>query len=209
MNAPTEITREALTPYTPGIPLAGGFYAGRILIGGIDYALIIAPKAERTLARARWSPDYDSVPGAMSFSDGYANTRAMAEAGSKLAKAALAKEINGLADWYIPALDEMEILYRNLKPGTEANYCYMRSGINQSAVPPTAPYTPESPAQTDVEAFRVDGPEAIEERAYWSSTQSAGSSRSAWGQNFLSGYQSYWFKDYELPALLVRREAIR
>jgi len=30
----------------PGMPLEGGFYAGRILIAGVPYGLIVAPKAE-------------------------------------------------------------------------------------------------------------------------------------------------------------------
>jgi len=205
MNAPVEST----TPTEPGTPYAGGFFVGRILIDAVLHALILAPKAARTMPAQRWNGNYDNVPGALSYNDGLANTKAMAEAGSALARAALATEIDGHADWYIPAVDELEMVYRHFKPGTGENYSYARSGINQSAVPHTFPYTPKIPGQTAVEAFRAGGHEAIEQQVYWSSTQHAGNRRWAWGQHFASGRQDDWDKANEVPALLVRREPIR
>ena len=205
MNAPVEST----TPTIPGTPYAGGFFVFRILIDAVLHALILAPKAERTLPAARWNRNYDNVPGALSYNDGLANTKAMAEAGSELAKAALAKEIDGHADWYIPAVDELEMVYRHFKPGTEKNYCWARSGINQAAIPPTAPYTPDHPGQTAIEDFRAGGPEAIDVNIYWASTQDAADSYWAWGQDFGDGGQDHWDKGNEFPALLVRREPIR
>lgn len=82
----------------------GGFYAGRIRIDAREYALIVAPKTDGDHAPAIWIPRDKDVPGARSLFDGMANTRAMAEAGSKVAAWALALSIGGFTDWYLPAL---------------------------------------------------------------------------------------------------------
>jgi hypothetical protein len=194
-------------PPTAGAALSGGFYAGRILIADKLYALIVAPKAQGEHKAAIWGPD-DNVPGALSWNDGLANTGAMSDAGSKLAKWAQGLQIGGYSDWYIPATDELEICYRYLKPTAEPNYLWARSGINVSAVPPTYPYTADSPAQTAVELFRAGGAEAFEESAYWTSTQRASFSAYACYQDFSYGDQHDWGKDHELRARAFRRLAI-
>jgi len=197
-----------LPPSIAGTPLEGGFYAGRILVAGILYALIVAPKADGERKAGAWSKSYDSVPGALSWNDGAANTAAMAEAGSALAKWAKDLTINGYSDWYVPSLDELEICYRYLKPTTENNYLWSRSGINVSAVPPTYPYTAELPAQTENELFRAGDTEAFADEIYWSSTRPASPSDSAWTQDFSTGSQGYWSKGYHFRARAVRRLAI-
>lgn len=197
-----------LPPSIAGTPLGGGFYAGRILTAGILYALIIAPKAEGERKAGPWSKSYDSVPGALNWNDGLANTAAMADAGSALAKWAQALRIGGYSDWYLPALDETEIAYRYLKPTAESNSLWTRSGINVSAVPPTYPYTADLPAQTSNELFRSGGSEAFDDEAYWTSTQHASSSDYAWTQDFSDGGQNYWVKDNTLRGRAFRRLAI-
>lgn len=177
-------------PTIIGTALAGGFYVGRIRIGDEVHALIAAPKAEGQLIDV-WNSTYKRVDGALSFNDGLANTIAMADAGSKLAKKVRDLRIGGFDDWYIPSLDELEIAYRNLKPTTEENYCYMRSGINLNAVTPTAPYTKEFPLQTQAELFKVGGAEAFDPDWYWTSTQYASDSACAWCQDFSNGDQGY------------------
>jgi len=188
-----------------GTDMGGGFYAGRINIDGQVFALVVAPKAEGEHKPSRWIANYKDVPGAKSYFDGLANTQAMAEAGSKLAQWARGLTIDGFDDWYLPSQDELEVIYRNLKPTTEENYCWARSGINLSAVPPTYPYTPASPAQTPAGLFQAGGAEAFEPTWYWSSTQHASGSAYAWMQLFDDGLQSYGHKDYEIRARAVRR----
>ena len=191
-----------------GTSMGDGFCAGRIrLDDGQVFALIVAPKAEGQKAPSIWIPDYKEVPGALSFNDGLANTKAMAEAGSKLAKWALDLRIAG-HDWYIPSQDELELCYRNLKPTADQNYCSARSGTNLSAVPPTRPYTPASPAQTNAEPFRKDGDESFDSAWYWSSTQHAAYSGYAWSQTFDDGFQYYFSPNNKLRARAVRRFAI-
>ena len=188
-----------------GTSMGGGFYAGRIRIEDQVYALIVAPKAEGELEGPPWIARNKSVPGALSYCDGLTNTQAMEAAGSKLAKWALDLVIDGHDDWYLPAQDELEVLYRNLKPGTQENYCWARSGINLSAVEPTRPYTPALPAQTLAEAFQAGAGEAFAESYYWSSTQHASHSVYAWCQYFTRGGQDCSYKDDKLRARAVRR----
>jgi hypothetical protein len=195
-------------PPSVAVPLEGGFYAGRILIAGILYALIVAPKAEGERKAGVWSKSFDSVPGALSWNDGAANTAAMADSDSTLAKWAKGLTIGGYSDWYIPALDELEICYRAFKPTAESNSLWGRSGINVSAVPPTYPYTAELPAQADNELFLAGGSEAFADELYWSSTQHASDSFNAWGQSFGHGHQYVWSQGSQVRARAVRRLAI-
>lgn len=181
-----------------GTSMDNGFYAGRIKVDGQPFALILLPKAEGE-HQGVWIPRYKDVPGAMSFSDGLANTQAMAEAGSGIAKKAI--DLGA----YIPAVDELEVIYRNLKPTTRQNSCYMRSGINLNAIEPTAPYTPDFPLQTQAELFQEGGTEAFSDDWYWSSTQYASASGFAWYQHFTSGHQYYTGKDGKLRVRFVRR----
>jgi hypothetical protein len=159
------------TPTVAGAPFAGGFYAGRILIAGALYAIVVAPKAGGVHKATPLGPT-KNVPGALSFFDGQANTVALAKAGSKLAKWAHGLEIGGFTDWYLPSRDELEICYRAFKPTQEENYCWR--GDNPSSVPPGYAYSLADPLQTTVEAFQAEEAEAFEPVWYWSSTQSAG-----------------------------------
>jgi len=192
---------------TIGTPMPGGFFAGAIMVNGQRRAIIVSPKKLGDL-EGMWHEDEPDVPGAKHYNDGQANTQAMAEAGSELAKHVQALEIDGLNDFYIPSQDELEICHRAFKPTTNQNWRYARSGINLSAVPPTYPYTPELPAQTALEAFKTGGEEAFEEAAYWSSTQHAGYSDNAWYQLFSYGYQHYDVKSAELRVRAVRSQPI-
>ena len=140
---------------------------GRINVNGVLQGIILPPKLERQYPEAiKWNKE--GIKGALSYCDGQANTRDMAEAGSELAKWALEKGM------HIPSQDEMEIIYRACKPTKDTNYLYNRSGVNVSAVPPTYPYTKESPEQTGLEQFRAGGPEAFDTNDwYWTSTRHA------------------------------------
>lgn len=197
MNAQLQIAAGAL--------LEGGHYAGKINIAGVEYGIVVAPKAEGEIKDSIWIARYKDVPGALSFNNGLANSQAMADAGSKLATKILALSIGGHTDWYLPAMDELEICYRAFKPTSDENGLYARSGINVSAVPPTYPYTRELPAQTTHELFLADAAEAFDSTSYWSSTQHAGTSDDAWCQAFGYGGQGYASKVNYSRARAVRR----
>ena len=188
-----------------GTAMGGGFYAGHINVGNETFALILAPKAEGEHPRTQWNDNYDNIEGAKHYDDGLANTDAMAEAGGELAKWARDLRIAGHDDWYLPSQDELEIIYRNLKPTTRENSCYARSGINLSAIDPTRPYTPKFPLQTQAELFQEGGVEAFEADWYWTSTQHAADADCAWCQYFGTGNQDCISKDFLCRARAVRR----
>ncbi|WP_437881055.1 Lcl domain-containing protein [Pseudomonas sp. LRF_L74] len=186
-----------------GSPLQGGFYAGLIQADGELYAISRAPKAEGFYPDTAWGEYGIEIEGANSVYDGLANTQAMAAAGYPAAQWALGLKIAGLTDWYLPARDELEICYRNLKPTADENWRYGRHGENSSAVPITQKYTATNPARTPIEAFQAGGAEAFAPAVYWSSTQHGPDT--AWIQYFDDGNQGLDHKDNARPAFAVRR----
>ncbi|WP_082054817.1 DUF1566 domain-containing protein [Cupriavidus basilensis] len=204
----TTISQVEADSLRAGDAAGGGFYAGQIRQADGVYALIVAPKGTGEHAESVWNSDRSRVDGALSYFDGAANTAAMAEAGSDLAKWALGLQVNGNHDWYLPARDELELIYRNLKP-TAGNYAGFRDGENPSSAPAGYAYTEELPTQTRVLLFQEDGSEVLEAEPYWSSTQSASNSYDAWVQGFNAGFQSLNLKSSEFRARAVRRLKIQ
>ncbi len=80
-----------------GKPLAGGVFVTRYWLNGVECALILLPDE-------LWGEYGVKIEGAGSYSDGEANTRAMAEAGSEIAVKAL--ELGG----FIPSCLEGQLL---------------------------------------------------------------------------------------------------
>lgn len=83
-----------------GQPLAGGVFFTRYWLNGVERALILLPDE----LRGAWGEYGVEIKGASSYSDGEANTRAMAEAGSVIAIKAL--ELDG----FIPSCLEGQLL---------------------------------------------------------------------------------------------------
>ena len=194
-------------PIVPGTPYGGGFYVGRMLVGGQKYALIVAPKAngQTTLA---WKASNTTTLNTASVWDGFSNTAAMvADAVSHTAAqwyAALS--IGGFADWFLPATEQLELCYRNLKPRTNSNDTATVSGFNGNSDPQGTAYTSSNPAQTPADDFRymvatnVHGPEEFDITAtYWSSTNA--STASSYTKEFLAGARADATK---VSSLLVR-----
>lgn len=85
----------------------------------------------------------------------------------------------GYSDWYMPAIDELDIAYANLKPDSTANFTFY-SPVNAYSVPArTSGYTSSVPGQTTVSAFQAGGSEAFTTSVSgtavgtWSSTEGA------------------------------------
>ena len=103
--------------------------------------------------------------------------------------------IGGFNDWYLPATNELEILYFNLKTNTTANNTL--SGINPNAVPARASNYPSGgpPVQT-TNALFAGGAQAFSTASfYWSSSESSSNTGSAWRQIFGNGGQYTVNKD--------------
>lgn len=171
---------------TFGQPFEGGYFGGIVRIGDSLHAVVWAPKAQGE-TDAVWLDKPALVPGATSYSDSMANTRAMAEAGSPLAQWALGLTINGHSDWCIPARDVLELAYRHLKPTDGETGGYFRDGDNPSSAPAGYPYAHSPIVQTTVDAFQQGQTEAFNDEWHWSST--CYSKASAWYQDFDDGSQ--------------------
>jgi hypothetical protein len=78
---------------------------------GGNYGLILPTGEGADLGNHEWGLYCTDVPGATSNTDGLANTRAMADAGSEVAKLALAAEVDGLGGLYIPSRHEARLAY--------------------------------------------------------------------------------------------------
>lgn len=96
----TDIHIPALGAY---LPEQGGYFHGIYLLDGHLWGEVTAPKAGGELLGVKWHSKYSVIKGASSDWDGLANTQAMARAGSELAKHALALDLGGHTDWYLPA----------------------------------------------------------------------------------------------------------
>ncbi|WP_343728503.1 DUF1566 domain-containing protein [Duganella sp.] len=190
-----------------GAPLAGGYFVGVIEVKGQRYAVVVSPVVSGEF-QGKWNDDVSLVSGATSRCDGLANTKAMAEAGSDLAKAVLGTTINGYSDWYIPAKDELEMAYRQLKPTQQTNYADGDDGINPSSIPAGKAYTKASPEQTTVALFADGGREAFKAAWYWTSSQHEATAHCAWSQGFNDGFQLNSHKSAAGRVRAFRRFAI-
>jgi len=101
--------------YQPGSVFEGGYYAGSFYDDGKPYALIVAAKADGEKEAIAWHSKASTVKGALSYSNGPANTAAMAKAGSALAQWALKLNIQGNKDWYLPSRLEALLLFGELR----------------------------------------------------------------------------------------------
>jgi len=181
----------------PGQPFEGGFYGGQVRLASGIFAIAWAPKSSQIVGAigVHEANAYD-------YADSRANTLALAEAGSPLAQAALAANINGHTDWVLPARDVLELGYRLLKPTTTQNYRSWRDGENPSSVPFGRHYTEQFPLQTTAELFKDGGAEAFDLRWYLTSTlNSAGR---AFDQDFSCGHQLDYAVSLEARARFVR-----
>nr|WP_294864388.1 DUF1566 domain-containing protein [uncultured Pseudogulbenkiania sp.] len=101
--------------YWPG---QGGVYAGLIRgeNGQPDYHLIVAGGNEGFVQEIAWGSHGADEPNAKSEWDGLANTLALArsEHDHPAAEWAAGLEIDGYADWYLPARREAALCYANV-----------------------------------------------------------------------------------------------
>lgn len=200
-------------PTVIGQAYGGGYYAGQIGVSGVaTHYLVIGPVASAQNTSKQWKNAATSTPGASSVVDGPQNTAdIVADGNSTVYPAAHFCNdlvIGGYSDWYMPAKNELEVCYYNLKPTTTSNNT--GAGINANAVPARASsYTLGTPAQTSVTAFQSpSGAERFNATGYWSSTGNSGAS-TAQLQYFSSGAQyTGQLKTSSYSVRAVRRVAV-
>jgi hypothetical protein len=154
----------------------GGFFAGQISTVTTNVAsfnLVIGPLASAQSFVA-WKNANTATTGADSVINGPQNTADMVAAGSSTVfpAAHFCNDLStgGQTDWYMPAQNELEVCYYNLKPTTQSNSTSY--GINANAIPARASnYTAGNPAQTSAADFKNTGTEDFANDFYWSSTE--------------------------------------
>jgi hypothetical protein len=209
------VSVEPSGPPAIGAAFGGGFFAGQISTAGngiADYNLVIAPKSSGENSGKEWKTSGTTTAGTTSVIDGPGNTAAMIAAGAASHPAANfcdGLSIGGFSDWYMPAYQELQVCYYNLKPTTTNNTTV--NGNNIYAVPSRpADYTVGNPAQTTATDFQSTSTQEFANTGgveYWSSTEV--DADQAWSVNFSNGllYQ-YNFKFYQLYVRAVRRVAV-
>jgi hypothetical protein len=201
--------------FAPNVPtiigqaFGGGFYAGQIGVSSVaTHYIIVGPlaSAQSTLS---WKNANTATPGADSVIDGPQNTADMVADGNSTVYPAAHfcnnLSTGGQTDWYMPAKNELEICYYNLKPTLNSNNT--ASGINSNAVPARASnYTAGTPAQTSAAAFQVGNAEAFSSFNYWSSTEATAANANY--QGFALGAQYTYQKASANRVRAIRRVAV-
>ena len=197
-------------PLVIGQAYAGGFYAGQIGVSGVaTHNLVVGPKASAQSSSITYKNVATATAGADSLINGPQNTADIVADGNSTVYPAghFCNDlvIGGFSDWYLPAKNELEVCYYNLKPTTGSNLTTY--GTNANAVPArTSDYTAGDPAQTSATDFKTGGTEAFSSTAYWSSTEE--SATRAWDQYFNNGKQMNEVKYGVYPVRAIRRVAV-
>jgi len=239
-SAPITITTSA--SFVPdfeseiGAPYGGGYVAGKIVsdYDGQTYGLIVSDGSGDSIqvgdgtmmwrtARTAVASTCGTPP--MTLADGRANHNAILALNDLANFPAFqwiedncnAVSLNGHDDWYLPSRDELELIYRNMKPTTQDNDDGTRitddcggdgatHGTNDNSLPTGAGYTLSDPAQTSLTSFQATNADALEDSFYWSSSEFDASD--AWRQYFSNGGQYHGGKDNGYRVRAVRRVAL-
>jgi hypothetical protein len=162
------------------------------------FRLIVAPRSGGEASAGAYKSAAGSSPeDTATLSEGFRATEAMRLAGGHPAASfTRSLTIGGYTDWYLPARDELELAWRNLKPTSDNNYLAQNkpsgyqvnywnlgsfgdsgglSGNNNNSEPPAGVYTATVPGITSNPAFQAGGEEAFAygsgNTIYWSSTE--------------------------------------
>jgi hypothetical protein len=199
--------------FTPPIPtigaaFGGGFFAGQISTAGnsiADYNLVIGPYASAQAFPKQFKTTRTTTSGTSSDIDGPTNSSNMNNASHPAAQFCEGLTIGGFSDWYMPAKNELEVCFYNLKPIANSNNT--SSGTNTNAVPSRGSnYTSGVPAQTSATSFQSGGSEAFDGSTYWSSTQFDASEAKV--QSFYYATQNNYYKDGNRRVRAIRRVAV-
>jgi hypothetical protein len=196
-------------PSTIGQVYGGGFYAGQIGVSSVaTHYLVVGPVASAQ-TQLEWKNVNTATAGADSDIDGPQNTADMVADGNSTvypcAHFCNNLSTGGQTDWYMPAKNELEVCYYNLKPTTTVNDT--TSGINPNAIPAQASnYTAGTPAQTTAADFKGSGTEKFVVATYWSSTEF--SATYARHQYFGDGAQGASLKYSPFRVRAIRRVAV-
>ena len=179
-----------------GTAYASGYYAGRFTIdgGATTYKLIVSPKANEQSLQIKTT--FTDTGTNTTTIDGFARSNEMNTSEFPAASYCRGLTVGGYTDWYLPSRDELEILYRNLKPGVNSNNINTRQtdslghGTNTNSIPAGSAYTTSNPGQTPVDLFKAGGAQVLAASTYWSSSRAVTQPAYCWNQS-IDGAQSW------------------
>tara|TARA_R110002126_G_scaffold33174_10_gene104060 strand:+ start:1416 stop:2414 length:999 start_codon:yes stop_codon:yes gene_type:complete len=179
-------------PTVIGQAYGGGYYAGQIGVSSVATHYLVVGPLSTAQSQLKWKNVNTATVGADSDIDGPQNTTDMVADGNSTVYpcAHFCNDLStgGKTDWYMPAKNELEVCYYNLKPTVNSNDT--SSGINLNAIPARASnYTSGTPPTTSATAFLLGGVEGFLNAMYWSSTEKSASG--GWSQYFINGNQNY------------------
>ncbi|WP_157825310.1 hypothetical protein [Pseudomonas fluvialis] len=121
-------------PTVVGTAYGGGFYAGDLTYGGTTWALIIADVSAELINTlgCRWKTSTTTTSGADSLTDGLANTLAMTTDVHPASAHCQAYAVGAIDDWYLPSINELGVIYTNLRPAGASTPALFKTGGAQA-----------------------------------------------------------------------------
>lgn len=158
-------------PPTIGSAYQGGYMGGQMSTsqnGAATHNIVVSPLSTGATT-ALWKTSTTASTNPDGY-DGYANSVALYTTGHNAVIFCRNLTIGGYTDWYCPSMQEIEILYWNLKPSITAHNATIWPG-NNIAVPSRAGMTTYAthPGMTAVAIFQAGGAQAFLQDAYWTS----------------------------------------
>ena len=180
-------------------------YAGN---GIASHNLIVSPKATGGTS-AQWKTSDTASVDTGNWETGYENSVALYTAGHTAAIFCRNLTIGGYTDWYLPAMNELEILFFNLKPGGAGNTGANNAAANAYAVPSRAGTNYggySNPSQTTAVIFQSGGEQELVAMANWSSNNSG----TTWGRYIQMSDGFAWGagKSNSFPIRAIRKVAV-
>jgi hypothetical protein len=204
-------------PGAIGIAYAGGYFAGQISAtanGVATHNLVVSDKTVGQADRSYYTSYPPPTNNPTSLVDGAGNTTNLVNNyGSGMPAAYFCENLNtgGYTDWYLPAGNELEILYWFLKPTNDSNTDGIWANVN--AVSPE-PYntnhtsSPNVPSQTTSAAFQSGGAQAFNTTNYVSSTQYTSNPYQCYVLNFYTAAGIVESKTTTFKCRAIRKVAV-
>lgn len=187
----------------------GGYMGGQMSTtqnGVATHNIVVAPLATGS-GSMQWKTSTTASTANPDGYDGYANSVALYTAGHTAAIFCRNLTIGGYTDWYFPSMQEIEILYWNLKPTVGGHNGTIWPG-NNIAVPNRSTLTTYAthPGQTTVVLFQNNNAQAFAQDGYWTSNQWG----DTWGRftTFNDGFAWGMLKTNNSPVRAIRKVVV-